>query len=84
MKIIKTADFEKAFRKLPRHLQQLVSQQELRFTQDPSDPRLDLKKLHGKPYFSLRVTSRYRVLLYFIDETLAQWIDIDHRKDIYR
>ena len=84
MKIIKTTDFDKTLRKLPADIQQLVNQQEIRFAKDPSDPRLHLKKLHGKPYFSLRVTNRYRVLFYFIDETTAKWFNIDHRKDVYR
>ena len=84
MKIIKSEDFLRALKKLPGDIQELVSQQESRFIEDPSDSRLHLKKLQGKPYFSLRVTSRYRVLLYFIDETTAKWIDIDHRKDVYR
>jgi mRNA-degrading endonuclease RelE of RelBE toxin-antitoxin system len=84
MKVIKTADFLRALKKLPGEIRELVSQQEDRFREDPTDSRLHLKKLQGKPYWSLRVTSRYRVLLYFIDETTAKWIDIDHRKDVYR
>lgn len=85
MEIIKTNDFQKAFRKLPREIQQSYTVQEKRFRSDWHDSRLHTKKLVDLPdVFSLRVTRSYRVLFYFQTAQRAIFFEIDHRKDIYR
>jgi mRNA-degrading endonuclease RelE of RelBE toxin-antitoxin system len=85
MNILKTADFDHAFAKLPKEIQRLVRQQEERFQENPYDPRLHIKKVRGLPIdYSLRVTRSYRVLFYQRDVQTSVWYKIDHRKDVYR
>jgi len=85
MEIIRTDDFERAFRKLPRDIQRLYQVQETRFKLSWRDSRLHIKKIKELPAaLSFRVTRRYRVFFYFQDSTTAVLFDIDHRKDAYR
>lgn len=66
MKIIKTDDFERAFRKLPKEVQHLYFTQEKRFQENWHDPRLHIKKVRALLFaFSFRITRRYRALFYF-------------------
>ena len=85
MKITKTDDFERAFKKLPQNLKRLFFIQEYRFFTNPQDPRLHIKKVHGLPLaLSFRITRHYRTLFYFQDTETAVLFDVDHRKDVYR
>lgn len=85
MKVIRTADFERAFERLPNGIQQLYGVQEDRFETNRRDPRLHIKKVRDLPHaFSFRVTRHYRVFFYFQNAEMVIFFDIDHRKDVYR
>lgn len=85
MIVVKTADFERAFRKLPPDIQRLCCIQEERLRDDPNDPRLHQKQLHeSDKIYSLRVTPRYRILCYRTDNDRFVLFGIGHRKIIYR
>lgn len=85
MEIIKTSDFTRAFKKLPKEIQRLYNVQEKRFKENWRDSRLHIKKIHSLPYaLSFRITRRYRVFFYFQNTETAVFFEIDHRKDIYR
>lgn len=85
MEIIKTIDFNKSFKCLPKEICRLYSIQEKRFKENWRDSRLHIKKVHSLgPALSFRITRRYRVFFYFQDTETAIFFDIDHRKDIYR
>lgn len=83
MKIVRTKDFDKAVRKLPKDAQKLYRKQEVLFQEDWRDSRLHTKKLRGMPGFSFRVTRRYRVLFYFTQPGEAVFFDIGHRSTVY-
>lgn len=84
MSIIKLPDFSKAFKKLPKGVQDLYHLQEKRFLVNPRDSRLHIKKLKGfDGVFSFRITRQYRVLFYFTNHSTAVFVNIGHRKDIY-
>ena len=84
MEVVKTNDFSRAFQKLPKEIKRLYAIQEIRFRENWRDPRLHIKKVRTLPSaFSLRITRRYRVFLYFKTTTAAVFFDVDHRKDIY-
>ena len=85
MKIIKTGDFNRAFRQTPADIKRLYTIQEKRFQDNWHDSRLHIKKNRELAFaFSFRVTRRYRVFFYFQNEQTAIFFEIDHRKDIYR
>lgn len=85
MRVIKTPNFEKTFKKLPKDINRLYAAQEKRFLSDWKDARLHVKKIKALGLaFSFRITRRYRVLFYFQNPDTAIFFDIDHRNDIYR
>jgi len=85
MKINKTDDFDRAFKKLPQNVKRLFFVQEARFLINPSDHRLHIKKVRELPLaLSFRITRHYRTLFYFQDQITAVFFDIDHRKNVYR
>ena len=85
MEIIRTDDFKRSFRELPREIQRLYFVQEKRFQQNSRDPRLHVKKVKGfVSAFSFRITRRYRVFFYFHTKSTVVFFEIDHRKDAYR
>ncbi len=85
MEIIKTNDFDRVFKKLPKEIQRLCSIQEKRFRKNWRDPRLRIKKVRTLLYvLSFRITRRYRVFFYFQNAERAIFFEIDHRKDIYK
>ena len=85
MTIVKTSDFDRAFNKLPKRIQNLYLKQEKLFKGNWRDSRLRIKKIKGLPHvLSFRITRSYRVLFYFQDSATAIFFDTDHRKDIYR
>ncbi|MBU4298584.1 hypothetical protein KJ636_00890 [Patescibacteria group bacterium] len=85
MRIIKTDDFNRAFKKLPKEIQHLYNIQEERFKRDLRDPRLHVKKVKTLSFaLSFRITRRYRVFFYFQNIETAIFFEIDHRKDIYK
>jgi mRNA-degrading endonuclease RelE of RelBE toxin-antitoxin system len=84
MEIIRTDDFLKDFRGLPKAAQRFLSQQERRFIRNRFDPRLHIKKLKELAgAYSFRVTRRYRVLFLFRGGKVV-FFAVGHRKDVYR
>ena len=85
MNVIKTGDFDSAFKNLPKGIQRLFNTQIERFILNWHDSRVHIKKVRIlEGVFSLRITRRYRAFLYFQNPENAVFFDIDHRKDIYR
>lgn len=85
MKVVRTEEFERAFRKLPADIQRLYTKQESIFVRNWKDSRLHLKKNRTLELaFSFRITRRYRVIFYFQNPETAIFFMIDHRKDVYR
>jgi len=85
VEIIKTSDFSRAFKKLPKEIQHLYAIQQERFKENWRDPRLHIKKVHVLPFaLSFRITRRYRVFFYFQNAETVIFFEIDHRKDIYK
>lgn len=85
MNIIKTNDFEKAFKALPNDVRRLYQTQEARFIENWRDTRLHIKKVRILPFaLSFRITRRYRAFFYFKNADTTVFFEIDHRKDIYR
>ncbi|OGF82420.1 hypothetical protein A3B18_03705 [Candidatus Giovannonibacteria bacterium RIFCSPLOWO2_01_FULL_46_13] len=85
MEIIKTEDFIKSFRAVPKPIRHIYDIQEKRFMENWRDPRLHIKKIKGLEHaFSFRVTRSWRVLFYFQDADEAIFFEIDHRRDVYR
>lgn len=66
MMIIKTDDFLRALKKLPKEIQLIYHRQEGCFKENWRDPRPHIKKIRSLQHaFSFRVTRRYRVFFYF-------------------
>ena len=85
MEVVKTSDFNQAFKKLPKEIRQLYLTQENRFKGNWRDPRLHIKKVKTLTFaFSFRITRNYRVFFYFQNSLTVIFFDVDHRKDIYR
>jgi mRNA-degrading endonuclease RelE of RelBE toxin-antitoxin system len=84
MNIIQTKEFQKELLRLPLQIRKIYKKQEEFFLINPKDPRLHVEKLKGCSTFSLRVTRQYRILFEFVEENLALFVSIGHRKDIYR
>jgi proteic killer suppression protein len=63
-----TPDFEKAFLRLPKHIQNLANRKDRWFRQDAFDPRLRTHKLKGElsAYWAYSVNREYRVLFRFL------------------
>lgn len=85
MKILYADEFKKRFKKLPLGVQRAYRRQENIFLKSWRDPRLHVKKLteHSFP-FSFRITRNYRVLFVFINNEVAFFATIGHRKDVYK
>ena len=85
MRIIKTNDFNRSFKKLPKEIQRLYTTQEKRFKNNWHDSRLHIKKIRALRYaLSFRITRRYRVFFYLQNTETTIFFEIDHRKDIYK
>ena len=80
-----TADFEKSFRTLPRHLQDLAERKDQWFRMNAFDARLRTHKLHGglEGHWSYSVNYQYRVLFRFLASDAVLYYDIGTH-DIYR
>lgn len=80
-----TSHFIKAFRKLPKRVQEYAIQQETIFRNNSDDPRLHVKALKGRlsGLLSFRVTRNYRVLFTKKDRETYLFYDIGDRKYIY-
>ncbi len=65
-----TSDFRKAYKKLPRNIQDLVDRKDAIFRKDPFYPSLETHKLHGQlaGLWAFSITRQYRVLFDFLKE----------------
>jgi len=80
-----TSDFEKSFRKLPTHIQNLAIKKDKWFRLDAFDKRLHTHKLKGElnGYWSYSVDHKYRILFRFLNDDEVIYYDIGTH-DIYR
>lgn len=80
-----TTRFQRAFDRLPPHLQQLTVQRVAIFAANPFDPRLRTHKLKGKlqAFWSFSVTGAHRVMVTFPQAGMALLHDVGTH-DIYR
>jgi mRNA-degrading endonuclease YafQ of YafQ-DinJ toxin-antitoxin module len=67
-----TPDFEKAYLRLPKHIQNLATLKDQWFRKDAFDPRLRTHKLKGElsAYWAYSVNREYRVLFLGPSEVL--------------
>ena len=67
MEIYYSSKFEREYKKLPRQIKLLAEEREVIFRQNPSHPRLDMHKLHGrfKKYWAFSLDHRYRIIFEF-------------------
>ena len=79
-----TSDFQKAYKRLPRRIQDAVDRKDKIFRHNPSHPSLQTHKLHGQldGLWSFWITRDYRVLFEFIKDG-AIFYDIGTH-EIYR
>jgi toxin HigB-1 len=78
-----TPDFEKAFLRLPKHIQTLATRKDQWFRKHAFDPRLRTHKLKGElsAYWAYSVNREYRVLFRFLTPTNTTH---EHDPDPYR
>ena len=76
-----TPDFEKAYLRLPKHIQNLAT----RSRKDAFDPRLRTHKLKGElsAYWAYSVNREYRVLFRFVGSSETLYYDVGTH-EIYR
>ena len=79
-----TPDFEKAFLRLPKHIQTLATRKDQWFRRDAFDPRLRTHKLKGElsAYWAYSVNREYRVLFRLVGPTEALYYDVGTMKFI--
>jgi mRNA-degrading endonuclease RelE of RelBE toxin-antitoxin system len=72
-----TPDFEKAYLRLPKHVQNLATRKDEWFRKDAFDPRLRTHKLRGElsAYWAYSVNREYRVLFRFLGPGEALYYD---------
>ena len=73
-----TPDFEKAYLRLPKHIQNLATRKDQWFRKDAFDPRLRTHKLKGElsAYWAYSVNREYRVLFRFLGPSKALYYDV--------
>ena len=79
-----TPHFTRAFRKLPRSIQEIAVQRDAWFRSDAFDPRLKTHPLKGtlKGLWAYSITHSHRLLLEFLTDTEVLYHDIGPH-DIY-
>ncbi|PIU18395.1 MAG: type II toxin-antitoxin system mRNA interferase toxin, RelE/StbE family, partial [Elusimicrobia bacterium CG08_land_8_20_14_0_20_44_26] len=78
LKVHSTSGFEKSFRKLPVHIQELAEKKDKWFRKNVLDIRLHTHKLKGElvGYWSYYINRRYRILFRFISIDEVIYYDI--------
>ncbi|OGJ45645.1 hypothetical protein A2272_06450 [Candidatus Peregrinibacteria bacterium RIFOXYA12_FULL_33_12] len=86
MTVIYHKDFIKHFKKLPKNIQCKAVHLEDLFRDNPFHPSLYTKGLAGplKRLFLFRITREYRIIFTFSSQNEVLFLDLAHRKDIYR
>ena len=79
-----TSDFQKAYKKLPKRINELVNHKDKLFRENAFHPSLDTHKLSGElaGLWSFWITRQYRVLFEFIKDG-AIFYDVGTH-DIYK
>lgn len=69
LRIHYTSDFRKAYRRLPKRIQDAVDRKDALFRKNPFNPVVKTHKLHGRleELWSFWVVFEYRILFEFID-----------------
>jgi len=69
LRIHYTSDFRKAYRQLPRRIQDAVDRKDALFRKNPFEPSLRTHKLHGRleGLWAFWVVHEYRILFEFLD-----------------
>src|SRR3989344_5075744 len=69
-RIYYTSDFKKAYKRLPRNIQDTIDRKDKIFRENPFDPSLRTHKLHGPigGLWSFWATRNYRVLFEFVKD----------------
>ena len=73
LKILYSSDFQKAYRKLPKRIQNAVDKRDAMFRFNPFNKSLKTHKLHGplNGFWAFSITREYRVLFEFIENGAA-------------
>lgn len=85
MHIFPTAQFRKAFKKLPPHIQKQAIVKDQIFRQEPFAPQLKTHKLKGKlvNFWSYSIKFSYRIVFEFVSKNKVIYHDIGTH-EIYR
>ncbi|MBI2612533.1 type II toxin-antitoxin system mRNA interferase toxin, RelE/StbE family [Candidatus Kaiserbacteria bacterium] len=72
-----SSDFRKAYRALPKRLQNIIDRKDALFRTDPFSPSLRTHKLHGplQGLWSFSINREYRVLFEFVKDG-ALFLDV--------
>jgi len=78
--------FIKNFKLLPVHIKKKSIELEEIFRENPFHPVLYVKPLKGKlkGLYSFRITREYRIIFIFTSKDEVSFLNVKHRKDIYR
>lgn len=78
--------FLKQVKSLPLVQQNKLTQLIQLLSDDPQDSRLHSKRLQGemKHLLSFRITRDWRVIFRFLENNSVEFMEVEHRKDIYR
>ena len=73
-----TPNFERAYLRLPKHIQNLATRKDQWFRKDAFDSRLRTHKLKGElsAYWAYSVNREYRVLFRFVGSSEALYYDV--------
>jgi len=68
-----TREFVNCFNRLPKRIQAQSRKKYKLWSQDPSHPSLQFKRVHQKPIYSVRIAIGWRVLGTLADEDTMLW-----------
>ena len=65
-----SSDFRKAYKKLPKMVQDATDKKDALFRRNPFHPSLQTHKLHGtlRAVWSFRINQKYRILFEFVKD----------------
>lgn len=73
-----SSQFRKAYKKVPKGIQEKAQEREEVFRKNPFDRRLDTHKLHGKykDYWAFTVIGQYRIMFALVNSDMVDFINI--------
>lgn len=85
MHIFTSNNFDRRYKKLPRHLKIKAEEREKIFVVSPFDPRLETHKLHGKDkdHWSYSIDRRYRIKFLFLKDGNVLYLSIGTHDEVY-